>query len=104
MSVSVYIDGRPAECREEYNEMIGQLAPVPDESRNRFELRTTQPRGRVTSRSVWLNPGSNSGQAEWLADGGATLQSSSAQDGTEDYLWRGSSCIKVRSSRREARW
>jgi hypothetical protein len=36
VSVSVYIDGRPAECREDYNEVIGQFGAVPDESRNRF--------------------------------------------------------------------
>jgi hypothetical protein len=98
VSVSVYIDGRPAECREAYNEMIGQLGAAPHESRKRFELWTTQPRGRVTPRSVWLNPPSDSARVEWLADGGATLQSSNAQDGTEDNLWRGNSCIKVRSA------
>ena len=98
MGVSVYIDGRPAECREDYNEVIGQLGAAPDESPNRFELWTTQPRGRVTSRSVWLNPGSDSGRAEWLADGGATLQSSQDYGGSEDYLSQGKSCIKVRSA------
>jgi thiamine-phosphate pyrophosphorylase len=98
VSVSVYIDGRPAECREDYNEVIEQLGAAPDESRNRFELWTTQPRGRVTSRSVWLNPPSDSARVEWLADGGATLQSSNTQDGTEDDLCRGNSCVKVRST------
>jgi hypothetical protein len=96
VSVSVYIDGRPAECREDYNEVIGQLGAAPDESRNRFELWTTRPRGRGTSRSVWLNPASDSARAEWLEDGGATIQSSNAQAGTEDRLWRGNNCIKVR--------
>jgi hypothetical protein len=37
VSVSIYIDGRPAECREDYNQVIGQLEAAPDESRNRFE-------------------------------------------------------------------
>ncbi len=97
MSVSVYIDGRPTECREDYNEVIGQFGAVPDESRNRFELLTTQPRGRVTSRSVWLNPASASAQVEWLAHGGATLQSSHDHGGAEDHLSQGNSCIRVRS-------
>lgn len=69
MGDSVYIDGRPAECREDYNEVIGQLGAAPDESRKRFELWTTQPRGRVTSRSVWPNPGSDSGRAECVLFG-----------------------------------
>ena len=98
MSVSVYIDGRPAEYREDYNEVIGQFGAVPDESWNRFELWTTQPRGRVTSRSVWLNPESASAQVEWLAQGGATLQSSHDHGGAEDYLSQGNSCIKVRGA------
>ena len=98
MSVSVYIDGQPAECREDYNEVIGQLGAAPDESRKRFELWTTQPRGRVTSRSVWLNPPPDTARVEWIADGGAILESSNAHDGIEDYLWRGNSCIKVRNT------
>jgi hypothetical protein len=40
VSVSVYIDDRPADCREDYKEVIGQLGAAPDESRNRFELWT----------------------------------------------------------------
>lgn len=45
MSVCVYIDGRPAECREDYREVIGRLGPILDESQGRFELWTNQPRG-----------------------------------------------------------
>jgi hypothetical protein len=98
VSVEVYIDGRPAECCEGYSEVMSQLGAAPDESRNRVELWTTQPRGRATSRSVWLNLLSHSAQVEWLADGGATLQSSQGHGGTEDYLSQGSSCIKTRSA------
>jgi NADPH:quinone reductase-like Zn-dependent oxidoreductase len=29
MSVCVYIDGRPAECHEDYREVIGRLGPIP---------------------------------------------------------------------------
>ena len=54
MGVSVYIDGRPAECCEDYNRVIEQLGATPDESQNRFELWTTQARGHVTYRSVSL--------------------------------------------------
>jgi hypothetical protein len=93
VGVSVYVDGRPAECREDYSEVIGQLGAAPDESRNRLELWTTQPRARVTSWSVWLNSGSGSGRTHWLADGGATLQSSQDYGGFEDYLLPGKSCI-----------
>lgn len=98
MSVSVYIAGRPAKCGEDYNEVIGQLGIVPDESRHRFELWTTQPRGRVTSRLVRVNPPSDSARVEGLADGGTTLQSSHTHGGAEDYLSQGNSGIKVRSA------
>jgi thiamine-phosphate pyrophosphorylase len=97
MSVCVYIDGRPAECREDYREVIGGLGPIPDESQGRFELWTNQPCGRATSQSVWLNP-PGSARVKWLADGGAALQSTRVHHGMEDHLLKGNFSIKVRSA------
>jgi thiamine-phosphate pyrophosphorylase len=95
VSVCVYIDGRPAECREDYREVIEGLGPIPDESRGRFELWTKQPYGRATSQSVWLDP-PDSARVKWQADGGAALQSTRACHGMEDHLLQGNSSIKVR--------
>jgi hypothetical protein len=97
VSVCVYIDGRPAECREGYGEVIGRLGRVPYESQDRFELWTNQPCARATPQSVWLNP-PDSAQVKWLAHGGAALQSTKAHQGTEDHLFHENSCIKVRSA------
>ena len=63
---------------------LGQFGAVPDESRNRFELWTTQPRRRVTSPPGWLNRASASLQVEWLAHHGSTPQSSHDHGGAEE--------------------
>jgi thiamine-phosphate pyrophosphorylase len=96
MSVSVYIDDKPAERSEAYLGALSKLGAVPNESENRFELWTSKTPPRVTSRSVWLTPSTVSERLKWLKGGGAILQSHAISDGTEDWLFQGYSRIKVR--------
>jgi len=98
MSVSVYIDGQPAERSQAYLEVLGNLGPVPDESQKHFELWTSQPAGPVTSESVWLAPSTVSERLKWLRCEGAILQSLATSERTEDWLFQGYSRIKVRSA------
>lgn len=98
MSVTVHIDGQPAEHFEQYLKVLGQLGPIPDESENSFELWTQQPRHRATPRSVWLNPKADAAQENWLRDGGVIVNSRSATGGREDCLLQGSTVSKARSS------
>lgn len=98
MSVSVYIDGEPAERSQTYLEVLGRLGALPDESEKRFELWTSQPVGPATPQSVWLAHRPDSGRLEWLRDAGAILQSHTTPEGTEDWLFHDNSIIKVRSA------
>jgi hypothetical protein len=88
MSVSVYIDGQPAERSESYLDVLGKLGVVPDESQKRFEVWTSQPVGRATSQSVWLAPSTDSERLIWLRGGGAILQSQALSEGTETGCFR----------------
>ena len=106
MSVSVYIDGQPAERSQAYLDVLGKLGPVPDDSQERFDLWTSQPPPRVTPRSVWFAPLRDNERHEWLRDGGAILESHAVPGGTEDCLLQRNTRIKVRSTVRRAidRW
>ncbi len=96
MSVTVYLDGRPAERFEAYREILEQLGALPDQSNDAFKVWTTQPLHCATQRSVWLNPPADSAQQQWLDDGGAILRSHTAPaEGTEDQLVQGDSHIRA---------
>jgi len=96
MSVSVTIDGQPAERSEAYLEVLRDLGAVPNESQKHFEVWTSQPAGPATSESIWLAPSTDSVEDEWLRDGGAVLQAQAISEGAQDWLFRGNSRIKVR--------
>jgi thiamine-phosphate pyrophosphorylase len=101
MSVTVRIDGRPAEQMHEYRAALGVLGPVPDESQHSFEIWTSLPHSSATTRSVWLNPEANTAQEDWLRQGGAILESRSGSSETSaetmDRLRQGEREMKVRS-------
>jgi len=102
MSVTVYIDGEPADQLHEYRAALNVLGPVPDESQLSFDI-WTRPRQRsATSCSVWLNPEANAAQEDWLAQGGALLESRVDLNGTSaetiDRLRQRDSDIQVRSN------
>lgn len=97
MSVTVHIDGQPAEHIEPYLDLLGQLGPIPDESEHSFHIWTVPPRGRATTRSVWMNPPANAAQENWLRDEGAIINSRSVSGELEDSLLQGGAVIKARS-------
>jgi thiamine-phosphate pyrophosphorylase len=98
MSVSVYIDGRPAVRSQAYLEVLGKLGTIPDESDGRFELWITKPPTHANSQSVWFNPPTDSERLKWLRDGGAILQSRAISDGFEEWLIQSNSRIMMRSA------
>jgi thiamine-phosphate pyrophosphorylase len=102
MSVTVRIDGRPAEQLHEYRAALGVLGLVPDESQHLFEIWTTPPQCRATTFSVWLNLEAHTAQEDWLRQGGAILESRSdsveTSAETMDRLRQGEHDIKVCST------
>lgn len=98
MSVTVLIDGRPAEHLASYSTVFGRLGPAPDESRHSFDLWTSAPPTRAGCRSVWLHPQSTILAENWRRDGGATIDSRIVSGATEDRLRQGASDIKVRNA------
>lgn len=101
MSVTVYIDGQPADQLHGYRAALSVLGPVPDESQLSFEIWTRPPQHRATIRSVWLNAEANAAREDWLTQGGAVFDSHSGLNGTSaemiDQLRQGESDIRVRS-------
>lgn len=101
MSITVYIDGQPANQLRGYRAALRKLGPVPDESQLSFEIWTRPPQRRAAIRSVWLNAEANAARENWLSEGGAVLESRIDLNGTSaetiDRLRQGESDIKVRS-------
>jgi thiamine-phosphate pyrophosphorylase len=96
MSITVLIDGRPAEQYAEFRRALASLGNVPDESNRRFEIWTSRPQGRPAAHSVWMMPSSSAGAQEWLDQGGSVLDWSADGHLSVDCLRQNKVAVRVR--------
>ena len=101
MSITVLVDGRPAEQYAEFRRVLASLGNVPDESNLRFEIWTSRPQGKPTAHSVWMMPSSSAGAQEWLDQGSAVLDWTSDTGASVDCLRQDKACVRVRCESQE---
>lgn len=100
MSITVQIDGQPAEQFQSYIEALTTLGPVPDESQQLVEIWTVPPLREATVHSVWLNPSSSVAAAAWISQGGAIIDCIVNSNGSIDHLHQHEIDVRVRSQQR----
>lgn len=98
MSVTVQIDGQPADEVFSNRAILAMLGPVPDESNRTCQIWTHAPQQAATADSVWLNPHDTNLASAWLASGGAVIHSHTIHGRFIDRLEQGASNAVAASS------
>ena len=98
MSVTVQIDGQPAQALPAFLAALAVLGPVPDESQRCWQIWTRRPHTEGCADSVWLDATVGAAREKWLEAGGAIITSQPVGADVEDKLYQCGMEIRVRSS------
>ncbi len=97
MSVSVHVDGQPADHSPDYANVLASLGPLPQESNHLCEIWTRTPQREPSPHAVWINPDSPAAARNWLHRGGTALTCHIDSDLCTDRLHNHESDIRVQS-------